>query len=245
MTTLLLAPMLATLVAAIAPAAAASFVVTDASFNGSGVYEFHFYNEPTSRTVINGVDQGIADPTLTNTGWVCCRDDGPRFWHAQGEAFGFAELTAGNLTMGWDFSAVTGKIASVEMKPRHLLFQFDPWNEEAVGDQIAGFVSTPAAFGTGAYTEFYRYTGTAGTLTTIGPEAVVDYAGVIGGTWLNDPGLLEFKFDYQQTPGSTGLNFDQGFTIPAGHLEIFRDNTGAGTASPGCAASPAPSRPAT
>jgi hypothetical protein len=208
-------------------AAAASFVVTDADFVG-GVYDFHFYNEATSRTVINGVNQGIGNPTLTNNGWVCCRDDGPRFWHAQGQPFGFAELTAGNLTMGWDFSAVTGQIAKVELNPRHFLFQFNEWNEEAVGDQIAGFVSTPGSFGTGAYTELYRFTGEAGNNTTVGAGALTDYSGFIAGSWLDDPALLEFKFDYQQTPGQTGLGFDQGFTIPAAHLQLFRDFNGIG-----------------
>src|SRR5262245_57286691 len=70
-----------------ATANAAPFVVTNADFI-DGIYDFHFYNEPTSRTVINGVDQGISDPTLSNSGWVCCRDDGPRYWHAQGPDFG-------------------------------------------------------------------------------------------------------------------------------------------------------------
>jgi hypothetical protein len=190
----------------------ASFVVTNADFVG-GVYDFQFKADQTNRTFVNGVDKGIANPALTNSGWVCCRDDGPRFWHAQGGSGDFAQLTSGALTMGWDFSAVTGKILKVELKPQHFLFQFDPWNPNAAGDQIAGFVSTPGSFGAGPYTQLYSYTGTLGNTTTVGAGTLVDYAGVIGNTWLNDPSLVEFKFTYAQTPNPT---------IPAAHLELFR-----------------------
>lgn len=218
------------LAAGATPAAAVSFVVGDGDFVG-GVYDFHYYNEGGSRTVINGVNQGLSDPTLTNAGWVCCRDDGPRFWHAQGAPFGFAALTSGALTMGWDFSAVTGQIEKVEINPRHFLFQQNPWNEEAVGDRIAGFVSTPAAFGAGTYQQIYNYVGTAGTQAAVGAGTLTDYASALASSWLADPGLLELRFTYEQTPGTnpgSTVYTESNFTIPAGHLQLFRDNTGTG-----------------
>jgi hypothetical protein len=216
--------------AAAGPSGAVSFSVGDGDFV-SGVYSFHYYNHGSSRTVVNGVDLAIADPTLTNAGWVCCRDDGPRFWHAQGHPFGFAELTFGALTMGWDFSAVTGQIEKIELNPRHFLFQQNPWNEEAVGDQVAGFVSTPAAFGAGPYVELYRHTGTAGTQTAIGAGTLTDYASAIAPAWLANPGLLEFRFTYEQTPGTNAgstVYTETDLTIPAGHLQLFRDVSGTG-----------------
>ena len=198
-------------------ARAVSFAVTDSDFVG-GVYEFRFLNDPTSRTLVNGVNQGVANPTLTNSGWVCCgTNPGVRYWQAVAGGGGLTALTAGALTMGWDFSGVTGQIAKVELNPRHFLFQFNPWNAHAVGDQIAGFLSTPAAFGAGAYTELYRYTGTAGNQITVGADTLTDYAGTIGTAWLNNPAFLEFMFAYSQTPSPT---------IPSAHLQIFRDNAG-------------------
>ncbi|MDX2222851.1 MAG: hypothetical protein SFV21_08885 [Rhodospirillaceae bacterium] len=197
---------------------AASFVVTDANFVG-GVYEFKYFNDPISKTVINGVDVGLSDPTLTNTGWVCCRDDGPRFWHAAGAPFGFATQATGAATMGWDFSAVSGQIAKVEFNPRHFLFQFDPWNVHAVGDQIAGFINTPTSFGTGTYVELYRYTGQAGNTITVGAGTLTDYTSFLASSWLNNPALLELKFIYEQIASP--------LTIPAGHLQLFRDGPAA------------------
>ena len=203
------------------PARAVSFVVTDGDFIG-GVYDFQFRNATTSRTLVNGVNTGVSNPTLTNTGWQCCRDDGPRFWHAQGPDFGFAELTNGALTMGWDLSAVTGKIAKVELNPRNFLFQFGQWNGNAVGDSISGFISAPGSFNSGPYTELYTFTGTAGNQDTIGAGTLIDYASFLSLAWRNNPGLLEFLFTYSQTPGTP----EETQTIPAAHLQMFRDVVG-------------------
>lgn len=191
---------------------ATSFTVTDADFVG-GVYDFHFYNSTTSRTVINGVDQSIADPTLTNTGWVCCDSDGgARYWEVPG-AYNATQLV-GDLTMGWDFSGVTGQIASIELKPANYLHQFDPYITVAVGDSISGSVRTPTTFGTGALTQLYKYTATAST-TTQAANTLTDISSSLAASWLNNPELLELAFAYDLTAGPD---------IPGRHVQIFTDN---------------------
>ncbi|MCA1789626.1 MAG: hypothetical protein LC667_07155, partial [Thioalkalivibrio sp.] len=139
------------------------FIVRDSDFEG-GVYEFHYYTFPNTaadavakRTVINGIDQGIMDPTLTNSGWEFGDpySGAVGFWAASGPHA--AVHPSGALTMGWDFSAVRGRIAMIEVRPRHLLFQFDQHIQVAVGDEIAGFVATPPAFGSGSFTPLYSY----------------------------------------------------------------------------------------
>ena len=204
--------------------AGSPFAVTDSDFV-DGVYDFHYYTYSNTfsvplakRTVINGVDQGTSDPTLTNSGWAFGDPFSGLigFWAAAGP-FG-ATNTAGELTMGWDFSAITGQIASVELKTRHFLFKFDPWNTHALGDEIAGFVATPNVFGSGIFSQLYSFVGD-NTTATIGSGAIEDITSFLPGGWLMTPDLLELKFTYAQTPSPT---------IPGRHLQIFRDNTGVG-----------------
>jgi hypothetical protein len=202
--------------------AAISFTVTDSDFV-DGVYDFHYYTFPNTaaqavakRTVINGIDQVISDPTLTNFGWEFGDPYTPSigFWAAAGP-FG-ATNTAGEITMGWDFAAITGQIEKVELRTRNFLFQFPPWTGHAVGDEIAGFVATPNSFGTGAFTQLYSFVGN-NTIDTIGSALVEDITTSLPSAWLMNPVLLELKFTYSQTPTPT---------IPGRHIQIFRDNTG-------------------
>ncbi len=208
-------------------AAAVSFVVKDKDFV-AGVYEFHYYTFPNTapaaaakRTVINGKDQGISDPSLTNSGWEFGDPYSPNigFWAATGSPGG-ATKTSGTLTMGWDFSALTGRIAKVEVKTRHYLFQFDPWTEHATGDEIAGFVSTPTSFGTGSFSRLYSYVGTGDkAVAVVGTGSIQDITPFLSSSWLRTPRLLELMFTYSQTPDPT---------IPARHFNLFRDNAGTG-----------------
>jgi hypothetical protein len=201
---------------------AASFTVRNSDFV-NGVYDFHYYTFPNTapvsvakRTVVNGIDQGVSDPTLTKSGWEFGDPFTPNigYWAATG-VFETTQTT-GALTMGWDFSPFTGRIAKIEMKARHVLFAFDPWIVHAQGDQIAGFVATPATFGAATYTPIYSLSVVN---TTVSSESIMDITSLLPAAWLNDPGLLELKFTYTQTPNPT---------VPGRHIEIFRDNTGAG-----------------
>lgn len=205
-------------------AEAGSFNVADSDFVND-VYEFHYYTFPNTapnalakRTVINGVDQSISDPTLAKSGWEFGDLFTPNigFWAATG-AFS-ATNTYGEITMGWDFSTITGQIEKVELKTRNFLFQFSPWTTHAVGDEIAGFVATPNSFGTGNFTQLYSFVGN-NTTGTIGSALIEDITSSFSDSWLMNPGLLELKFTYSQIPSPT---------IPGRHIQIFRDNTGIG-----------------
>jgi len=198
------------------------FTVRNSDFP-NGVYDFHYYTFPNTapvatakRTIINGVDQQVTDPTMTNSGWEFGDPFTPAigFWAATGPFA--ATQTSGALTMGWDFSAVTRPIKKVELKTRHILFLFEPWITAAVGDQIGGYVATPQTFGSGTFTQIYSYTGVDKVVSS---ETILDITSLLPAEWLQDPRLLELKFTYAQTPNPT---------IPGRHIEIFRDNTGTG-----------------
>lgn len=163
---------------------------------------------------------------MTNTGWTSSNwtGDSVFYWKVNSASeFSAAQQLSGELTMGWDFSAITGRIASIELKTRHVLFQFDQWNDEAYLDEIAGYISTPAVFGAGAETQLYKYTGNKPVdfvpgNTAIGSQALMDVAPLNGGIRLRVSSLLELRFDYNLA------NLD----IPARHVELFRDDTGLG-----------------
>ncbi len=206
--------------------AAGPFIVRDSDFVG-GVYEFHYYTFPNTaadaiakRTVINGVDQGITDPTMTNSGWEFGDpySGAIGFWGAIGPFETIA--TSGAVTMGWDFSAISGRIAMIELKPRHYLFQFGEHIQVAVGDEIAGFVATPPSFGGGSFTRLYSYVGVESPPAgAVGAGAIEDITAFLPAAWLADPALLELKFTYSQIPNPS---------IPGRHFNLFRDNTGTG-----------------
>ncbi|NQU25853.1 MAG: PEP-CTERM sorting domain-containing protein [Candidatus Nealsonbacteria bacterium] len=199
-------------------APAAIFTVNDADFDAN-VYDFHYYNDLNntlvSATVINGVNQGISDPTRTNNGWYNGDQDGSgsgavKYWKS-------TSSLAGDLTMAWDFSDVTGTIKSIELKTEHLIFQFNPWISHATGDQVYGQIATPSAFGAGVYTDLYRET--ADNLAGVtGSNSLFDVTSSVSSGWLNDPGLLELKLGY----------IKQNLDIPTRHIQVFRDNTGIG-----------------
>ena len=182
-------------------------VVGDSDFAGN-MYEFRYY--PKTAT-----DHNI---TLTNTGWTGPFTSGSVvYWQSTG-------LLAGELTMGWDFTGVTKPIAKVELGTRHVLFQFPPWTAHAFEDKIFGDVATPATFGAGPYTNMYTRTGDGVAATVVmAYEEFSEITPFITPGWLNDPGLLELRFAYEQYPiDATHPN------IPAVHFQLFRDNTGTG-----------------
>lgn len=198
---------------------AVSFNVTNSDFVG-GVYDFHYYNRfngtNVSKTIINGVDQSIGDPTLTNSNWVCCGTDaGVRYWQSNASSTN----TTGQLTMGWDFSSITGSIATVEIKTRHFVFSFSPWIDHAIGDEVFGQVATPAAsFGTAAFSEIYRFTATSSS-GTVGTGSIININSFLPSGWLSNPTLLELLLGWDQDPT---------LLIPARHIQVFRDNNGNG-----------------
>jgi hypothetical protein len=208
------------------PAEGTSFTVTDSQFVG-GVYDFHYYTFANTdavtvakRTVINGVNQGISDPTISKHGWELGDPYTPNigYWAAIGPHT--ATQTSGTITMGWDFSAVTRPIAKVEIKTRHILFQFGDFITHAIGDRIDGYVATPSIFGTGPYSEIYSMVAPASpTGTAVASQSIIDITSLLPPAWLSNPKLLELKFTYFQTPDPT---------IPGRHIQIFRDNTGTG-----------------
>jgi hypothetical protein len=210
------------LLAATTYAQAVSFTVSDADFVG-GVYDFHFYNDlnntATSATVINGVNQSVSNPTLTNSNWTCCDQDANssgvvRYWKS-------TSALAGALTMGWDLSGVTGVIQSIELKTSHNVGQFGQWIGTADGDTIYGQIATPASYGTGTYTDLYRYTVPSGSgAVTLDSNNLFspDITSFLAASWLNNPDLLELKLGYDKA------NTD----IPTRHIQVFRDNTGSG-----------------
>ncbi len=190
-----------------AEALAMPVVVNDVDF-AADVYEFRYY--PKTAT-----DHNV---TLTNTGWAGpFAQAGVDYWQSTG-------LIAGELTMGWDFTGVTKPIAKVELGTRNHLFQFAPWIQHAFEDRIFGDVATPSAFGAGPYTNMYTFTGDGiGAVSALGYGQISEITSFIATGWLNDPGLLELRFSYEQHP-IDGTHPD----IPVNHFQVFRDNTGTG-----------------
>ena len=126
--------------------------------------------------------------------------------------------------MGWDFTGVTKLIAKVELGTKHVIFQFAPWTAHAFEDKIFGDVATPASFGAGPYTNMYTYTGDGvGVPTALAYQEFLEITSFITPAWLNEPGLLELRFSYEQYPIDATHP-----SIPAVHLQVFRDDTGTG-----------------
>ena len=183
-------------------------MVGDGDFSDD-VYEFRYY--PKTAT-----DHNV---TLTNAGWTGPFTSGSTsYWQSMDLPL------AGDLTMGWDFTGVTRPIAKVELGTKHAIFQFTPWIAHAFEDKIFGDVSTPASFGAGPYTNIYTHTGDGiGAITALAYQEFSEITSLISPGWLNDPGLLELRFAYEQHP-IDGTHPD----IPAVHLQVFRDSTGTG-----------------
>jgi len=219
---------IAALLSAVGTAHAGPFVVTDADFV-SDVYQLRYYTR-TNQLVKNGVamtldSTPLDDLFLTNKGntgrpaWEYYGYDGEtRYLQAPGAYGGFGGgtnstwNTSAAATMGWDFSAVSRSVATVEILPRHILGQFDQWVTVGIGDNIYGEVATPASFGAGPYTTLYSHTG--GTVAYTYDARLLNVTSSLSSSWLTDPGLLELKFGYEL------VNTD----IPGRHIELFRDD---------------------
>ena len=216
--------------ASAAPDVLVPFVVTDADFTPGGVYTFQYFSQ-TNTVATNGVIQsGIPSLFLTNvnnTGgpaWVCCGDGGVAYWQAPDSCGGFCQNSplSGAATMGWDFSAVAGQIAKVEMVPSQWVFGFTggslDWRPNALGDTIFGEVATPGTFPAGAYAQMYSFTVASTLNGALGLWGPVNVTPFLGAGWLANPGLLEFRFGYQQHA------FDATHpSLPGRHNQLFRD----------------------
>lgn len=203
------------------PASAAPFVIGDADFV-SGVYELRYYTG-SNQLVLNGTATPLGSAPLGALFLTNESNAGSPAWQTGGTDPGFAYLqapialgTRAAATMGFDLSAVTGQIARVELLTQQYLFQFPPWNDEAMNDSIFADVATPSAFGAGPYAQIYSFTSNnpAGTGPhAIGTGAVLDITSLLPGAWLASPALLELRFGYALA------NAD----IPDKHLQLFRD----------------------
>lgn len=211
---------------------AAPFLVSDADFV-SGVYELRYYTF-TNTLVKNGVATAmdstpLNDLFLTNAGntqypaWEYYGSDaGVRYLQAPGASGGYGDTwnTWAAATMGWDFSAVTGSVAKVEVMPWQVLFQFYYQNVNAYGDTIYGDIATPSSFGAGSYVNLYSYTGD-NVPDGAGPDAysagLLEVTSSLSSGWLTEPELLELKFGYELVDTD----------IPGRHLQLFRDSSGA------------------
>ncbi len=204
---------------------ASAFTITDADFVG-GVYNLSYYsNSNTIKKNGSTIGTGITSLFLTNTAWSGpATEGGGQYLYASGGYYSPPSSMSASATMGWDFSAITGQISSVEITTHNYLFSFSYWASEAAGDQIYAAVATPvASFGTGTFTNLYTYTGP--NL----PDYHPDLPGAVGDagrditpnlstSWLSNPSLLELEFGYNL----------QDLNIPAKHLQLFRSSTNPG-----------------
>lgn len=228
---------------------AVPFVVNDSDFTGSQ-YTFSYFS--TQNQSNNGNQAPVVgDPWLTNTGWTRFSIGGFTFW--QNPPAGLGILFSGPSqagTVGFDFSAVTGSIQKVELLTSNVLFQIPPSLNpgnialRAEGDMVTGDVATPAAFGTGTFSNIYTLTGggVAGGTNDLalgnggdgndGPGGVDDFntrvlhdiTSLLSPAWLAAPSLLELRFGFQQNP--TGLD------IFSDSAQVFRSlSTTTGTVS--------------
>ena len=199
------------------------FTISDADFSG-GVYDFTYFSH-TNKAYVNGTEVAFCSLVMTNTGFTGpTTEGGGTYWHANGY-FTSTQL-AGDVTLGWDLSAVTSKIEKVELLTNAALFQFSPWTPHAFEDKLFGEIATPNAFGTGAYTRYFEYEGNNGTATTTNYTLLEDVTTNLSTTWLDDPDLFELRLGYQQhTIDAAHPN------IPGKHLQIFRNNIAAANPS--------------
>jgi len=222
---------LAALLIVVGSAHAGPFVVTDADFD-SGVYELRYYTH-TNQLVKNGVAAAMDSTPLGELFLTNAGNTQHPAWELAPPEYCYGELcgrflqapdaydvwnTSGAATMGWDLSAVSGSIATVEVMPRHIISQFSYWCDEAAGDTIYADIATPSSFGAGAYTNLYSLTAPDLPDYSSGGShdvRLIDVSASLPSDWLTDPGLLELKFGYEL------LDTD----IPGRHLQLFRSMT--------------------
>ncbi len=215
---------------------AAPFVVSDSDFVG-GVYELR-YSTWSNTLTLNGTATALDgtplnDLFLSNSGntaydaWQYYGTDANvKYLQATGRANGFGVgpnstyNTSASANMGFDFSAVTGQVAQIELVASSHIGQFAQWGSEAFGDQLYGQIAAPmGSFGTGSFTDLYRFTGDN---PDYGPNpggygiGGLDITSFLDTAWLADPSLLELKFGYEL----------QNTDIPGRHLQLFRDHVG-------------------
>ena len=215
---------IAAIVAVLCSHARADFVVTDADFV-DGVYEFRYYSK-SNQAFVNGAPIAFSSLFLTNDGFT-----GPIFvpnvWFWQAGS-GSAPIS-GSATLGWDLSAVSMPIDTVEILSDSAIFQFNPWTAHAFEDRIFGDVATPSgSFGSAPYTTFFEFVGdndsSKGAIGNSG--RIIDVTALLAPTWLSNPGLLELRFGYAEHPIDGAHP-----AIPKSHLQIFRDDSGTGDES--------------
>jgi hypothetical protein len=210
-------------------AEAVPYVVTDASFVAD-VYDFSF--RTSTNTADNGGTPVAGAPWLSNTGWTLATRAGSSHWRLPGSDFQ-RYLGAGvSGTVGFDFSGVSSPISSVEINPANLLFTYigGAGYPGTAFDTIRAEVATPATFGSGPFTEIYSYVGFTGggPPYAIGQAAVLDVTPFLASGWLADPGLLEFRFSYEQFQPVGTPSQETGPAI-AENIQVFRDTDGSYT----------------
>lgn len=201
------------------------FSVTDSHFSG-GIYDFTYYSH-TNKAYVNGTEVSFGSLVMTNTGLSGpTTEGGANYWYANG--YSDAAQLAGDVTLGWDLSAVTAKLGQVELLTNAALFQFSPWTAHAFEDKLYGEIATPGAFGSGAYTRYFEFEGNndTSTSTLTNYTLLQDVTSNVSTSWLNDPGLFELKLGYQQHARDSSHP-----NIPGKHLQVFRNDTVPGNAS--------------
>ena len=201
------------------------FNVTDADFVG-GVYEFRYYST-SNKVFVNGTEVSYSSLVMTSDGVTGpVAEGGGKYWEATGH-FGALQL-AGDLTMGWDFSAVSLNVNQVELLTNAAIFQFNPWAPHAFEDIIFGEIATPGSFGGSAYDRYFEYegdnNGAIGAYSNVG--LIQDVTSLVDNSWLSNPDLFELRLGYQQH-AIDGAHPN----IPGKHIQFFRDGGGGGDQS--------------
>ncbi len=203
---------------------APAFTLTDTDFVG-GVYNLSYYGN--SNTVVkNGstIATGIGSLFLTNNAWTGPQSEGGgQYLYASGGYYTGPSSTSASATMGWDFSAITGQISSVEITTHNYIFHFSYWIDEAAGDTIYANLATPnATFGTGAFSPVYQFTGPNASdyasIPSASGQGTTALTPFLSTSWLSNPSLLELEIGYNL----------QNLDIPGKHLQLFRSSSNPG-----------------
>ncbi len=207
--------MRATLLAALAtvaiwgvgPARADTFTVTDSSFVGD-VYTFRYLTR-YNQAYVNGALTPFVSLFTSNTGWERSVWVDGVTWYWQGPS----GPPSAQATMAWDLTTVTRPISKVQLNVGNWLFTYDPIYHYSVGDTITGDVSSD---GRATWTSMYTYVGPGND--SVGAVGLwgLDMTGFLPPAWLADPGLLDFRFSFQ--------DFDPPlWWIHPSNVQLFRD----------------------
>ena len=201
------------------------FNLSDADFD-NGVLEFRYYSFD-DKVYLNGFEVGYSSLVMTSDGVTGPVAEGAgKYWEATGH-FNAVQLE-GDLTMGWDLSAITKRLAKVELLTNAAIFQFNPWAPHAFEDKIFGEIATPTTFGSGGYQRYFEYegdnNGAIGAYSNVG--LIQDVTGLLSSSWLSDPDLFELRLGYAQH----GIDAAHP-NIPGKHIQFFRGGAGGGNQS--------------